>query len=252
MIETKETIPVDHQRLFFNDARLEAQKTVYEQGLREGSTLTLKIDDGTRELNVETEHNYTFKIIVKVEDTIEDVKDKIQEKESIPKDQQRLFLAEEELENAETVKHYGLKKGDTVKVKAGIFIQVSDVEDLILFSFYARTTDTILSIKEKIQEKNGVTPEKLALKLAGNTGLLQPSKTVADYDITQGATITFRIRVKILVKTPEDSTLEFLILPSAKVSAVKTMIESKSEVPVDHQRLFLRGAELDDEKTVKE
>lgn len=172
MIETKESIPVDHQRLFFNDSRLEAQKTVYEQGLSEGSTLTLKIDDGTRELNVETEHSFTFKIIVKVEDTIEEVKDKIQEKESIPKEQAKLFFDGEELENSKTVKDYGLKKGETVQIKAGIYIQVADSEESILFSFYAKKTDTILSIKEKIQEKNGVTPEKLALKLAGSTGLL--------------------------------------------------------------------------------
>lgn len=30
MIETKEAIPVDHQRLFFNNVRLEASKTVHQ------------------------------------------------------------------------------------------------------------------------------------------------------------------------------------------------------------------------------
>jgi hypothetical protein len=77
MIETKEAVPVDHQRLFLNTVRLEAIKTVHEQGLREGSTITLKIDDGTRELKVKTEHNLIFNISVKVTDTMDQVKDKI-------------------------------------------------------------------------------------------------------------------------------------------------------------------------------
>jgi hypothetical protein len=37
---------------------------------------------------------------------------------------------------------------------------------------YVKKTDTILSIKEEIEKKNGVVPEKLALKLSGGTGLL--------------------------------------------------------------------------------
>jgi hypothetical protein len=86
MIQTKENVPVDHQRLYLGTVRLEASKTVHEQGLKEGSTIKLKIDDGTRELRIETEHNFSFNVSVRVEDTMADVKDAIQEKQSIPKD----------------------------------------------------------------------------------------------------------------------------------------------------------------------
>lgn len=86
MILNKEGVPVDHQRLFLGSVRLEAAKTVHEQGLRAGSTIELKIDDGTRELKIQTEHGLIFNISVKVEDTMLIVKDKIQEKQSIPKD----------------------------------------------------------------------------------------------------------------------------------------------------------------------
>lgn len=108
------------------------------------------IDDGTRELNIETEHNYIFKVIVKVTDTIAEVKDKIFEKESIPVDQQRLYFNDLELEDLRAISEYGLKNQDTLQVKAGIFIQISDDLDVILFTFYARVNETILSIKERI------------------------------------------------------------------------------------------------------
>jgi hypothetical protein len=77
MIETKESVPVDHQRLYLGTVRLEAAKTVHEQGLGEGSTIKLMIDDGTRELRIQTEHNLIFNVSVKVEDTMAIVKDKI-------------------------------------------------------------------------------------------------------------------------------------------------------------------------------
>jgi hypothetical protein len=118
---------------------------------------------------------------------------------------------------------------------------------------YAQKSDTILSIKEQIKNRNGVAVEKIALKLAGGTGLLQPTKTVAEYPtIVQSSTINFRIRVKVLVKTPKDNTLEFLILPTTLISQVKNLILGKIAAPVEHQRLFLGSVELVDTKSLKE
>jgi hypothetical protein len=118
---------------------------------------------------------------------------------------------------------------------------------------YAKKTDTILSIKEAVRSRNGVAVEKIALKLSGGTGLLQPTKTVAEYPaIVQSSTINFRIRVKVNVKTPSNNNLEFLILPTTLISQVKNLINGKIAAPVDHQRLFLRNVELVDTNSLKQ
>jgi hypothetical protein len=110
---------------------------VNAQGIRAGSIITLKIDDGTVPLNFKTEHGTSFKLVVMKDDTIAEVKDKIQEKESIPKDKQRLFKLDEELEDEKTVKASGLQKESAITVKAGTFLYVADTDCKILFSFYA-------------------------------------------------------------------------------------------------------------------
>jgi hypothetical protein len=43
-----------------------------------------------------------------------------------------------------------------------------------------------------------------------------------------------------------------LILPTTLISQVKNLIEGKIQAPVDHQRLFLRAVELNDEQSIKD
>ena len=60
---------------------------------------------------------------VKDSDTIEAVKSKIEDKESIPPDEQRLFLAGQELQDHHTLGFYGMKNLTTlVCVRRGYMV----------------------------------------------------------------------------------------------------------------------------------
>lgn len=237
-IQDEVGIPPQSQNLILDGKILEDGHSVSYYKIQGKSILHLDLKSGrigTMQIfinNLQSRRMITLE--VKPDSSIEDVKNQIKDIEGIFPEQQCLISRGKELKNGSTLNNWDIKKDAmlylrVLEIKVHVEKRLSPGKKVTL---ELKPSDTIKTLKDKIQEKEWIKPEQQCVMFNGQQ--MEHSRTLGYYRVENESTlhlIPFPVFKQIYVNTPAGKKIVLDVEQNDTIRMVLEKVKELEETP---------------------
>lgn len=194
---------------------------------------------------------------VQQNDTILNIKEKINELKGFEVDKQKLYFNGRILENEFRIQDYLIQNNSTLILD---FIRSSYSEIMVNFpdgekiKFNVDRKDRIDQVKEKIKQLKGFPIENQKLFL--NFTELENSNRLQNYSIITGGRVNLVLDSKgtfiIFIKIADDIFSPLAVKPTDLIDDAKSQISKREEISLNDQKLIFDRKEIENGQTLQE
>ncbi len=160
--------------------------------IQDQSTLELMRTD-PMQISVQTPAGKIITLEVKASDTINEVMSKIQEKEGIPTQKQRLTFNKDILEEHRTLYSYDIQKDSTLTLETKLHVYVSVPSTGVSTSTLDTFAATVEDVKSIVQRKYHIPPSQQILTFRDQQ--LEEGCTQSHYNIEEDSSLGLKMTV---------------------------------------------------------